>query len=344
MSTSHATFRIDLDGTEQTFSCPPDDTLLRASLRAGMGFSYECNAGSCGSCKIRLINGQLDDLYPQATGIKPRDRERGFWLACQSVPRSNCTVKARLDESCVPHHRPRVHGAQLAGTRDITHDIREFTFQTQTAADFLPGQYAMLQLPGAASPRAYSMSNVPNAEGHWQFMVRRTTDGLVSNALFQMSPGASVMLDGPYGNAYLRADSPRDIVCIAGGSGMAPMMSILKAAVLGAASSPRHAWLFQGGRGPQDIPEIQHICHPLPHSPDQLTWCPVVSDIALGQSLNWSGHVGFVHEHLPSQLPRPLSYFEYYFAGPPPMIEATVRMLTLEHKVPQSQMHFDRFF
>jgi toluene monooxygenase electron transfer component len=64
----------------------------------------------------------------------------------------------------------------------------------------------------------------------------------------------------------------------------------------------------------------------------------------LGQSLNWSGHVGFVHEHLPSQLPRPLSDFEYYFAGPPPMIEATVRMLTLEQKVPYSQMHFDRFF
>ena len=334
---------IHIAGSQASYACAAGDTLLRAGLRAGIGLSYECNAGSCGTCKIDLVSGELDDLWPEAPGIRQRDRDRGRRLACQSVPRGDCTIKTRVAELYVAKHRPLRMTAKLEGTRQITHDIREFSFHAEAAAHFRAGQYAMLTLPGAPVPRAYSMSNTPNNDGRWQFMIRRTPAGSMSNALFGLAPGAAVELDGPFGLAYLREDSERDIVCIAGGSGIAPMVSILDAAA--AHEQVRHlgAWLFYGGRGPADVPAISRVLKSH-HLERGLEWHPVVSVPALAEGTDWSGEFGFVHELLPRKLPKPLPEYEFYFAGPPPMIEATIRLLVAENKVPQPQLHFDRFF
>ena len=336
------TFNIHLAGSDRSFSCEPGDTLLRAGLRAGLGLSYECNAGACGTCKIDLVSGEVEDLYPEATGIKQRDRDRGRRLACQSAPRGDCTIKTRVADDYVPRHAPARCQAVLEGTRDITHDIREFSLRTTAPARFLPGQYAMLMLQGGVQ-RAYSMSNTANEDGVWQFMIRRTETGKASNALFGLSPGAAVDIDGPYGLAYLREDSERDIVCIAGGSGIAPVVSILDGAAQHEHARQLGAWLFYGGRGPRDVPAVDQVLksHGLGR---KLQWHPTISVPALAEGTDWTGEVGFVHELLPRKLPKPLTEYEYYFAGPPPMVEATVRLLVAENKVPQSQLHFDRFF
>lgn len=334
---------ISLAGQDAAYACTPGDTLLRAALRQGLGVSYECNAGACGSCKIDLVEGELIDLFPEATGLRPRERERGRRLACQSVPAGDCTIKARLGDEYVPRHRPERGAAVLAAVRDITHDIREFSLRTEAPARFRPGQYAMLALPGIASPRAYSMSNLANDDGLWEFMIRRVPQGAFSNALFSLAPGAALELDGPYGLAFLREDSPRDIVCIAGGSGLAPMVSILDGAACDPEARQRGAWLFYGGRGPGDVPVVEQVLRR--HGVDKgLQWHPVVSVPELAQASGWTGETGFVHELLPRKLPRPLAEYEFYLAGPPPMIEAAARLLVAEHKVPQPQLHFDRFF
>lgn len=337
------TVTISIANDARAFSCASGDTLLRAGLRAGIGLSYECNAGSCGTCKIELVQGSVHDLYPGAPGIKPRDRERGRRLACQSVPLGNCTIKSRTSPEYVTPNAPRRRVARLWQTRDITHDIREFIFQDEAEVSFLAGQYAMLQFPGAPAPRAYSMSNTSNEEGHWKFMIRRTPTGAVSNALFELQPGSNVEIDGPYGLAFLREESERDIVCIAGGSGIAPMVSILDATAQHATLGQREAWLFYGGRGPSDVPAIDGLfANRWPK--ERLRWHPVISVPALVEGLDWKGETGFVHDLLPRKLPRALHAYEFYLAGPPPMVEATIRLLVAENKVPQGQLHFDRFF
>ncbi|KRB83474.1 2Fe-2S iron-sulfur cluster-binding protein [Noviherbaspirillum sp. Root189] len=340
MKTSHA---ISVAGSEVSYVCEDGDTLLRAGLRAGLGLSYECNAGSCGTCKVELVGGEVEDLWPNAPGIKDRDRARGRRLACQARPHGNCTIKVRLADEYIPKYRPQRTIATLETTRDITHDIREFSFRGKGAAHFLPGQYAMLNLPNLDLSRAYSMSNTANDEALWQFMIRRTPEGAMSNALFCLEEGARVHLDGPFGLAYLREDSSRDIVCIAGGSGIAPMVSILDAAAEHDHGRHRGAWLFYGGRSPADVPAIASLLksHNLRN---KLEWHPVVSVPALAEGTDWNGEFGFVHELLPRKLPKPLGEYDYYFAGPPPMIEATIRLLVVEHKVPQKQLFFDRFF
>ena len=182
---------------EASFACAEDDTLLRAGLRAGLGMPYECNAGSCGTCKVELVSGTIDSMRPDAPGLPERDAARNRVLACQARPRADCDIKVRLRPDNVPKHRPARFAATLVRTRELTHDMREFTFASSGAPGFRPGQYALFHLPGLAAPRTYSMSNVDDGSGEWQFIVRRVPGGVGTVTLFdQVRVGAGLTLDG----------------------------------------------------------------------------------------------------------------------------------------------------
>jgi toluene monooxygenase electron transfer component len=326
------------DGTE--YRCAGDDTLLRAGLRCGLGMPYECNAGSCGTCKVELVEGQVTSLRPDAPGLTDADRGKHRVLACQSRPTSDCSIKVRLRPDNVPHHRPARFRATLEGVRDLTHDMREFRFHAVGAPGFLPGQYALFYLPGIEAPRTYSMSNVDLGDGRWEFIVRRVSGGVGTVTLFDKVPvGSAIELDGPYGLAYLRTGSPRDLMLVGGGSGLAPMLSIARGAVRAPELAQRRIHVFHGVRAVQDLcgkPEFSA----LPGYGSRLEFQAVVSEPGPG---TWSGPTGFVHEHVRAFIGERWNAFDYYFAGPPPMAEAMQRML-IDKRVPFPQVHFDRFF
>ena len=324
---------------DATFPCAPDDTLLRAGLRAGFGLPYECNAGSCGTCKVELVSGEIDSMRPEAPGLTDADRGRNRVLACQARPASDCDIKVRLRPENVPRHRPARFTATLARTRDLTHDMREFTFTTRGAPGFRPGQYALFYLPGLAAPRTYSMANVDTASGEWQFIVRRVPGGVGTVTLFDhVAVGSQITLDGPFGLAYLREESPRDLVCVAGGSGLAPILSVARGAALAAGHAGRRIHVFFGARTPRDVCGREELAV-LPGFDERITFEPVVSE----PDASWTGATGFVHERARAFVADRWKDYEYYFAGPPPMVEAVQRML-MDQRVPFPQVHFDRFY
>jgi toluene monooxygenase electron transfer component len=336
-------FNITLAGTEQQFECAPDDTLLRAALRAGIGMPYECNVGSCGTCKIELVDGEVASNWLEAPGLTDRDRARNRVLGCQSRPTADCTLKARTSEQYLTAHRPQRSRATLTARRDITHDICEFQFKLDTPSDFLPGQYALLTLPDTSGPRAYSMSNVAQGDGVWHFQVKRVPGGSGSGVLFdRIEAGSTLAIDGPYGLAYLRTDSPRDIVCIAGGSGLAPMISIARGVATNPAMATRKVHFFYGGRGQRDICGHDMLCE-LPGFGERILFHPIISMPAQDDGSQWAGKIGFVHELVQEVLGGTLAEHEIYFAGPPPMAQAVQRML-MEEKVPGGQVHYDAFY
>jgi toluene monooxygenase electron transfer component len=102
-------FAVRLAGADAAFSCNAGDTLLRAAQRAGLGFPYECNVGSCGNCKFELVEGEVHATWALAPGLSDKDRQRKRHLGCQSQPRSDCVVKLRLLPRYVPPHRPCHH-------------------------------------------------------------------------------------------------------------------------------------------------------------------------------------------------------------------------------------------
>ena len=320
------------------------DTVLRAALRAGLGFPYECNSGGCGSCKFELLDGEVENLWPQAPGLTERDLRKGKLLACQCVAMTDLRIKVRTAPECLPVVAPKRLRATFSGLQAITHDISEFRFVSDGAANFLPGQYAMLAIPGVGTPRAYSMSNLANAQGEWHFQIRRVAKGVATEQMFDhLQVGDCVEIDGPYGLAYLRPEVPRDIVCVAGGSGLAPMISIARGAAQAGLLDTRQLHFFYGGRTPQDICG-ESFLRELTDFGERIHFHPVVSLPDDDAGAAWSGETGYVHELVRRTFGDAMAGHEFYFAGPPPMTQGLQEMLMVEFRVPFGQVHFDRFF
>lgn len=330
-------------GEDAPFQQDDGDTVLQAALRAGVGFPYECSSGGCGSCKFELLEGEVEQLWPEAPGLSERDRRKKLLLACQCRANGPLRLKVRPSPECRPQIPPERRNASLIGSRALTHDITEFRFAAPGPAEFQAGQYALLYLPGVGAPRAYSMSNTANREGEWHFQIRRVAGGKGTGQLFNhLRPGDAVVIDGPYGLAGLRTQSARDIVCVAGGSGLAPMVSIARGAVQAGMLGQRQLHFFYGARTPRDVCGEEFL-RALPGFGTSIHFHPVVSQPA-DAGAPWSGATGFVHERVKQVLAERMADGEFYFAGPPPMTQALQSMLMVDHRVPFEQIHFDRFF
>jgi toluene monooxygenase electron transfer component len=335
---------IKIDNTGERFQQnDTDDCILRAGLASGIGLSYECNSGGCGSCKFELLEGEVETLWADAPGLSARDIKKNRRLACQSRALTDLHIKMHTaPEFCLPVPTGR-QSLSLIERRAVTDDIAEFRFQADNEAVFLPGQYALLCVPGVGAPRAYSMSNLPNQNGEWAFWIRRVSDGAATTVLFdELRSGDRLVLDGPYGMAHLRPDRPRDLVCIAGGSGISPMLSIARSAASDPAMAGRHLDFFFGGRSPADLCGQSELAELSGGPGAHVTYHCSVSDPNAG--LGWRGERGFIHELVQRRIGGQLADRECYFAGPPPMVQATQRALLLEEGVDQDQVHFDRFF
>ena len=325
-----ASFRISLAGASQDFFCAADEVLVRAALRAGVDLPYECNMGGCGACKIQLVSGEVETVWPDATGLNDRDRRRQQILGCQSRPRSDCAIALRSPpgDRIPESERPRRQSARLESRRLLSPGLLKLDFVGDGPAVFRPGQYAMLELPGIVGPRAYSMANAANPQGHWTFIVRKVASGAASPYLFdELRVGDSLTLDGPYGKAYWR-QTQRPVVCVAGGSGLAPMLAVAEAA-----RQSQPVRFFFGVRGVADVAAVADL-------PGMAVTC-VVSE----PDGHWQGPTGFVHHTVAAAIPpEDAASYDYYLAGPAPMIEAVQKMLILDRRVPVEQLYFDRFF
>lgn len=336
--------RITVEASGETFEQRGDDTVLRAALRAGVGVPYECNAGGCGSCRIQVVDGAVDDLWPEAPGRSERDRRAGKLLACQARASTDAVVRVRPSSEYVGDRPPVRRTARVVSVEAVTHDMRRLVLQTDDPADFLPGQYVSLFLPGVGAPRNYSMANLANADGQWELIVRRVPAGAATGVLFDsFAVGDSCAIDGPYGLATLRADAPRDIVCVAGGSGLAPMLSITRGAHAAGLLRDRRLSFFYGARTPADVCGGAELASLVAEGAD-VSFHPVVSTPATDHGQPWEGATGYVHEAAVAAFAGRTADVEWYCAGPPPMTQALQSALVLDHGVPVGQIHFDRFF
>ena len=338
----HSTaYRVAIANSDLVVHVDRGDTLLGAILRARVGMPYECNAGGCGSCKYTLLEGTVASDLEDSAGLRASDRRKKKHLACISRPLSDCTIDLKIDPEYTPKITPQKTDAALHSIERLTHDLWEFRFDSTGSARFLPGQYAKLSLPGVNGPRSYSMSNVANEEGRWRFQIKRVEGGAASEVLFGRSlADLNVTIDAPYSIAHLRSDSARPTICIAGGSGLAPMVSILHG-ITQLESANADPVLYYGARTSRDVVDKNYFRTIRGFSPDD-QYIPIVSEPEQGDK--WSGATGLVHDFLKTCLGEGAHDYEYYLAGPPPMVDAVRRHLVLDRRVPVEQLHYDRFF
>lgn len=323
---------ITLAPSGESFACGPGETILRAGLRAGLAMPYECASGSCSSCKGRLLDGAVDALWPEATGLSDRDRRRGDRiLCCQALPRGDCVVQLRSADAA-DEPAPETFTATIETLERLNDDVMFVRGRPDRARAFLPGQFVLLQLP-CGQRRAFSMANTDPET--LEFIVKEKPGGRASRYLFdELSPGDRIGLEGPYGRAYLRTPLARDLICVAGGSGLAPMLSIARGAL--ARPDARAVRLFFGVNGAGDLFMIDTL-QALAADRDRLSLTLAVRDGAPG------AETGLVGDVMLAALDG-LAESDLYMAGPPGLIDALLRPVMRSEKIAPDRIFFDRFY
>ena len=311
----------------------PTGANLLETLRANdVPISYSCMSGRCGTCRCKVIRGSVIETGREAKITNPSEGD--YVLACTSVLSESCAIEIPEPDEIVTHPA-RIIKATVTAIEDATHDIRIIRLRPAKPLSFSPGQYATLQLtPDHIRP--YSMASLCTDE-ELEFHIRRVPDGRVTGYVFdQIKLGDVVRVSGPLGTAYLRTRHEGPLLCVAGGTGLAPILSIVRGAIAANMDNPIH--LYFGVRSPQDIYRLDQLkalqtLHPA------LKLNVIVTTDDGGTS---GRRTGLVTEAIAEDIQN-FQGWRAYVCGAPPMVEATAALLRQRH-MDEKHIHADAFY
>ena len=247
---------IELLPSGRKLEAASGQTILAASLGEGVNYPHGCKAGRCGNCKSRLVSGEVEMLVHSRFALSDDERSAGLILACCAVPKTDLTVSWLGDETDVPSHPIIQSNAEVVSIVAATRDIRILQLRVLDGPMmFSAGQYASVSLPGLPA-RDYSMASSPSGET-LEFHVRLVPDGKVSPAMHGLVQGEMLKIEGPLGSAHLRHGHTGPVLAVAGGSGLAPILSILGTLVELGMRQPVHVYV--GANSEHDIYGLERL-------------------------------------------------------------------------------------
>lgn len=319
----------------RTIEVQDGQTILSAAMSAGVDFPHGCKSGRCGSCKSRIAAGEVEHLEHSRFALPQDERANGLALACRAVPKGPVSVAWLADEDGAAAHPVRELEAEVVGIEDLTHDIRGLRLKLDgPPLRFSAGQFASLSVPGVPQ-RDYSMANAQGVE-ELEFQIRRVPNGATSSAIHdRLQVGDRLRLIGPRGSAHLRTGHTGPILAAAGGSGLAPILSILESAVAHGMRQPIRVYV--GGRDERDLYALDRLAD-LARRHGDMTVTPVLS----APTAQTRHRIGYVHAAVRSDL-KDLDGWACYTAGPPAMIDALTEVV-LDLGLRRNDIHADVFF
>jgi len=327
------------------FEALPGERVLYAGLRAGIDLPYECATGTCGTCKAKAVAGRVRDGWPQAPGRKFVKPEAAEFLMCQCAAEETLTLEvskfvyAMEPGACVPE----TCAGALRNARRLTHDVIGFALELERPRDFDAGQFVLLAPHGLAGYRAYSMCNFERGGRRLEFVVKRKPDGGFSDWLFGADrDGARLEAFGPLGKATFDPALGKNVLCIAGGSGIAGMMSILARAAEARYFERHKVWVFFGVRTMRDAFFLQELSA----YPAEITVALSEEEVSEKTIQDWPRlrfERGMVHEVAKRSMAGNYHDVRAYVAGPPPAVDAAIRVLLLEAKLTTDNIRYDKF-
>jgi CDP-4-dehydro-6-deoxyglucose reductase/ferredoxin-NAD(P)+ reductase (naphthalene dioxygenase ferredoxin-specific) len=326
---------IVVEGHEAPVAAEAGDTLLDALIMAGVAFPYSCQAGNCGTCKCELLSGDIFELEYSEHALKAEERARNVILACRTQVWGDTSIR-RIEAEELVLHPSRVMRCRVVAIDQLTHDIRGIRLVIEAGGPFTfsAGQYAQVEF-GPGLSKHYSMASTPS-EPEIELQIRHMPDGrasaFVANAL---KVGDTVKVSGPLGSSYLRDTHAGPVLLVAGGSGFAPMQSILN--TLMARDYRERVVLYFGVRSERDLYH-EGLLRDLAARHANFTYHVVLSE-QLGAPGRRYGHV---HEAVAQDLAN-LDGWKAYLAGPPVMVEAATAMLQARG-LAQRDIYADAFY
>jgi toluene monooxygenase electron transfer component len=344
--------RVQLNARNRAFQfeASEGEKILYAGLRSQAGLPYECATGTCGTCKARLIEGKLHDGWPAAPGKKYLKAE-GEFLMCQCSALGDISIEvASFVNSAEPgSFRIGPLSGTISEVRPLTHDVSALSVELDAPCEFEAGQFMAVRAPGVSGMRGYSMVNFAQPARRLEFVVKRKPGGGFSEWLFSGgAAGSTIEMVGPLGKATYQPGLAKNLLCIAGGSGIAGMMSILSRAC-GERHFERHdGHVFFGVRTLKDAFYLDELSAMCGRFPERLSVTIALSDEEVPASaaldfprLRFAS--GFVHEVARRAMSGKYANVRAYVAGPPPAVESAIRVLLIEGKLTGDSIRYDKF-
>lgn len=337
-----ATYTVRLEPVGIEMDVAEGETVLDAAFRQGIALMHGCKEGQCGSCKSRLVDGDIEMLKYSTFALPDYESETDHVLLCRTHAFSDITVELlNYDEDLLRRSiAVKEFEGRLMGVASLTRDIRLVEVELDSPMRFWAGQYVDLTIPGSGITRAFSMANAPSAGTRLEFIIKKYPDGAFSALLDGgLAPGDRLIVKGPYGTCFRREERPGPMVLVGGGSGMSPLWSILADHVQSGERRPVR--FFYGARTRADLFRLEELAAMVAKL-DDFRFIPVLSHAEAAD--DWDGERGLVHEIVARHL-REEAFpgdIDAYSCGPPPMIDAMLPILQMAGVEPE-RIHFDKF-
>jgi xylene monooxygenase electron transfer component len=338
---SKGPFKVKVASTDKEFSVEKGDNLLKAALDNKLAWPHNCRVGSCGKCRCRLINGKIKPLSDFSYVLNREELDSGMILACQTSLRSDVEIEVVMDTPSEEISKPETLEGVIASIKSLTHDILEVSIKVDGAFPrYLAGQYAEIVVPGIIDkPRSYSFSKAPDNEkkNHISFFIRHVPKGEFTTWLHEENrEGHMVSVTGPFGGFWLR-DSPNHILCIAAGSGMAPIKALLEQMV-SQGMNQKVTYLF-GARTEKDLYCLDELEKMKVLANGRFNFIPVLSQEP--DDSNWTGLRGRCVDKI-MDTHNFSSATNAYLCGPPAMIDSAIEILN-KNGLPNENIYYDKF-
>lgn len=331
-----ASYRIALnfeDGVTRFVECRDDEKVLDAAFRNKINLPMDCSDGVCGTCKCRAESGAYDlgdDFIDDA--LTADEAAGGLVLTCQMKPSSDCVIAVpTTSAACKTGQQKFAATVARVNPHNDAAIVLELDVDPTAAPVFLPGQYVNIDVPGSCQSRSYSFSSAPG-EARIGFLIKKIPGGLMSSWLERAEVGTKLELTGPLGSFYLR-EVQRPLLLLAGGTGLAPFLSMLE--VLAQANAQQKIHLIYGVTRDLDLVLVDEI-EPYTNRLANFTYSTVVADAASSHPRK-----GWVTQHMPEELFNG-GDVDVYLCGPPPMVDAVRKHLDDTGIVPNS-FHYEKF-
>lgn len=328
--------KIQLTDQGIVFDIEEKENVLEAALRQGHNLPYGCRNGQCGSCKAIIKSGDVYSPTDMLDGLSKEELTQGYTLLCQAQAKSDLEIKARTVDAAADI-KLRQFPCRVTLCEKLNDDVIRLKLELPKTEklQFLAGQYIDI-LMREGKRRSFSLANPPHEDQLLELHIRHYDGGLFSEYAFNDLKEKTILrIEGPLGQFTLHK-SERPIIMIAGGTGFAPVKSLVEYALK--SEDKRSIHIYWGARTETDL-YLNNMVKQWSEENEHINYIPVLSEI---ENLNgWKGKTGFVHEAVLEDY-TDLSSHDVYACGPPPMINAVVESLP-EHGLDKARLFSDSF-
>ncbi|MCI4428691.1 MAG: CDP-6-deoxy-delta-3,4-glucoseen reductase [Burkholderiales bacterium] len=335
------TFTITVQPSGRTFQTEPDETVLGAAIRQGIGLPYGCRDGACGSCKCRLLEGKIRHRPHQSKALSAAEESAGLMLTCCALPQTDIVLEARMVPGAGEFPVRKMPCRVIAVTKPAA-DVALLTLQlpANDTLRYHAGQYIEFILRDGAR-RSYSMANAPHSQTDKpaiELHVRHMPGGKFTDHVFGAMKEKDILrIEGPFGSFFLRETSDKPIVLLASGTGFAPIKAIIEQIEFKGIIRPTQ--LYWGCRSRADLYLHEWAEQAALRMPN-LRYVPVLSEAKPEDG--WTGRIGLVHQAVLQDWPD-LSEHQVYACGVPAMVDAAQRDFVQLCALPAEEFYADSF-